>query len=152
MFKTAANMLIGALIAASVSAAFAVTGFPPVNGFQTPDGTWLLGLSQQVNSAFQSGLVGAGSTQAGCLVMPALTPLVEFDTVASGTGGCLPPALAGTEIAVYNNGANQLTLYPSLLNTTGGAQDTINNTTTLLVASHTSRQIYSAKNGIWAAQ
>ena len=96
MLKTILNMLAGALIAAGVSAAFAVTGLPPVPGFQTPDGTWLLGLAGGQNYSYQYGITAhAGGGQAACQSLTPGAYLYEIDTVASGNDSiCIPFGIA----------------------------------------------------------
>ena len=155
MLKTIANMLVGALVAASVSFAFAVTGTAPVPGFQTPDGTWLLGLAGGLNNSYQSGITAAGTTQATATQLPSGIALMEVDTAAASTGVNLPPCLPGTEFGVYNNGAQTLTIYPTVPNNpVTGAQDTINNGTTLSggVATHVLQYFSCAKAGVWASK
>jgi hypothetical protein len=155
MLKTIAHMLLGAFFAAAVGAAFAVTGQPPVNGFQTPDGTWLLGLASGLNNTYQSGLTAAGTTQATALQLPAGIYLMEVDTAAASSGVALPPCFQGAETLLYNNGANPIVVYPSITNNLiTGVQDTINNGTTLSgnLASHAPEAFFCAKNGVWAAK
>lgn len=154
MFKTILNMLAGALVAAAVGAAFAVTGNPPVNGFQTPDGTWLLGLSGGTNYTYQSGITAAGTNQATGAQLPAGIFLLEVDTTASGTGVNLPPCIPGTQAVLYNNGANPLAVFPAVANNPiTAAQDTINSGTFLSgnLASHVSIAFACAKAGVWNA-
>jgi|SRR5882762_1812846 len=154
MFKTILNMLAGALIAAAVGAAFAVTGNPPVNGFQTPDGTWLLGLAGGQNYAYQYGITAAGTTQATATPLPAGVYLLEADTVAASTGVNLPTCVPGTQIILYNNGAQTLTVYPAVANNPAtAAQDTINNNTTLPsgLATHVQIAFACVKAGVWSA-
>lgn len=153
MLKSIRDVLIGVIVAGAVSAALAATGQPPVNGFGAVDGTWLNGLAAGQNHAYLSGVTAAGTTQATCTPLPATAGLIEVDTTASSTGVCLPPALPGTDFAVYNNGANTLTFYPAILNNpVTAAQDTINNTTSLTATTKTMRYFFCAKAGIWAAQ
>lgn len=57
-----------------------------------------------------SGLTATGSVQADALP---LVDVNEFTTVASSTGGILPPNCnRGDDIFVYNIGAQTLTVYP----------------------------------------
>lgn len=130
-------------------------GVAPQNGFGMQDGTWLNGLAAGENCTYQSGVAAAGSTQAGSTQLQPGYALVEVDTVASSTGVALPPAIQGTEISIYNNGANTLTVYPSIANNGAtGAQDTINNGSSLSggIATHASALFFCAKNGAWAAK
>lgn len=155
MLKTILNMLAGALIAASVGAAVAVQGIAPVNGFQTPDGTWLLGLAGGQNLTSQSGITAhAGGTQAACFVLPAGIALISVDTVASsGDSVCLPFAQSGTDIQIANNSATTLNIFGQAGNNPlTGAADTINNTAGSTNYSPTTQQnveCYSPKNGVW---
>jgi hypothetical protein len=155
MLKTILNMLAGALIAASVSAAFAVVGNPPVNGFGAVDGTWLNGLAGGLNNVYQSGITAAGTTQATATQLPSGVALVEVDTAAASTGVALPPCLPGTELNLYNNGAQTLSVYPTVPNNpVTAAQDTINNGTSLSggIATHTLQYFSCAKAGVWASK
>lgn len=153
MLKTISGFVIGAIVAAAMGTAFAIIGQPPVQGYSTPDGSWLLGITYGHNRAFQNAFTAAGTTQATALQLPARTQLLEIDTVAASTGVALAPALQGVVTAVYNNGANTLTVYPAILNNpVTAAQDTINNTTSFSLASHVSMLCFSAKNGVWACQ
>jgi len=155
MLKTAFNMLVGALIAASVSVALAVTGQPQVQGFQTPDGTWLLGLAGGQNFSYQFGIVAhAGGTQAACTVLPAGIAFMSVDTVASsGDSVCLPFAVAGTNIQIANNSSTTLNIFGQAGNNPlTGAADTINNTAGSTNYSPTTQQnveCVSPKNGVW---
>lgn len=154
MLKTILNMVVGAFVTAAVGAAFAVTGQVPVNGFAVPDGTWLLGLSGGTNYTYQSGITGAGTTQATATQLPAGIFLLEVDTTAASTGVNLPPCIPGTQAVLYNNGANPLIVYPAVANNPiTAAQDTINNGTTLSgnLASHVSIAFACAKAGVWNA-
>jgi hypothetical protein len=105
-------------------------GTPPGTGFQLVDGIWLTGLAGGQNETYQSGLAAAGSTQATATQIPSGIGIVEID---SGTGGvALPSAFPGMEITLYNNSGSGLTLYPNVQNNPiTGAQDTINNGTTI---------------------
>jgi len=57
-----------------------------------------------------TGLTATGSTAADALQLSAVVSVVS--TAASGTGVRLPPAEAGAQVVVFNNGANTLTVYP----------------------------------------
>lgn len=154
MFKTILNMLAGALITAAVSAAFAVTGQVPLNGFAAIDGTWLLGLSGGTNYTYQSGITAAGTNQATATQLPAGIYMLEVDTTASSTGVNAPPCIPGTQFILHNNGANPLAIYPAVANNPiTAAQDTINNGTSLSgnLASHTPIAFACAKAGVWNA-
>lgn len=147
------KLLAGAALAAALSLPALASGTAPQNGFGTVDGTWLNGLAGGQNESYISGLVGAGSTQAGATQVPSGYALIEFDTVASSTGAALPSCLAGTEFSIYNNGANTLTVYPNVNNNpVTGSQDTINNTTSVTIATHVVDFFGCAKNGVWSAK
>lgn len=152
MFKTISGMLAGALISAAIGAAFAVTGQVPVNGFAPVDGTWLLGLSGGQNYAYQYGITAAGTTQATATQLPAGIFLVEIDTAAASTGVNMPSCIPGTQMQIYNNGAQTVTIYPAVANNPiTAAQDTINNATSITLASHVATSPFCAKAGVWAA-
>lgn len=128
-------------------------GNAPGAGFQVVDGVWLAAVAAGQNATFINGLVATGSNQAGSLQLLPGNTLIEVDTTASGTGVALPPAVQGTELSIYNNGANTLTVYPAIANNAlTGSQDTINNGTSTTAATHTSLYFFCAKNGIWAAK
>jgi hypothetical protein len=155
MFKTIRDMLAGALVCAAVGSAFAVVGTPPGTGMGLVDGTWLMGLAGSQNNTFQSGITAAGTTQATATALPAGIYLIEVDTAAASTGVALPPCIPGTEINVYNNGANTITVYPAVANNPiSAAQDTINNGTTLSggLATHTPQVFSCAKAGVWSSK
>lgn len=144
-------------VAASLGmgAAHAVTGNPPTpaTGPGLVDGSWLNGLAGGQNQTFQSGISAAGTNQATATQLPAGIALISVDTVASSTGVALPPCIPGTELSVYNNGAQTLTFYPTVANNPAtGAQDTINNATSTTTTTHTSKYFYCPKSGVWAAQ
>ena len=127
-------------------------GTPPGTGPQLVDGVWLSGLAGGQNNLYVYGLTAAGTTQATAAQIPAGCYLIEFDTVASGAGGALPFAVPGTDMLIYNNGANTLTVYPNATNNSlvsPAAQDTINNGTSVTITSHNSQSFSCAKAGIW---
>ena len=131
------------------------TGIAPHSGFQTVDGDWLNAIAGGQNASFVSGITAAGTTQATSTPLLPGNTLIEVDTAAASTGVSLPPAIAGTELSIYNNGANTLAVYPAIANNPiTGIQDTINNGTSLSggMATHTSAYFFCAKNGIWAAK
>jgi hypothetical protein len=153
MFKTLRDMLLGAVICASVGVAMATVGTVPGNGPGLVDGTWLNGLAGGQNFSYQYGFTAAGTTQATSLQLPAGIYLMEMDTVASSTGVALPPCFQGTALMLYNNGAQTLTVYPAIVNNPiTAAQDTIDNSTSASVASHVSEILFCAKNGVWASK
>jgi hypothetical protein len=157
MLKTIFNMLAGALIAAFVSAALAVTGQPPVNGFQTPDGTWLLGLANGQNFSYQSGITAhAGGGQSACLSLTPGIYLYSVDTVASGNDSvCIPFAQAGMNFQVRNGAAsNSMNIFAqSGTNLATATTDQINgssNSSSYAVAAGSSAECFAAKNGQWS--
>jgi hypothetical protein len=154
MLKTIRDMVLGALCAGAITAAFAVTGNVPFNGFQAIDGTYVLGLSNGVNYSYQSGITAAGTTQATATQLPANIRLIEVDTAAASTGVNLPPALTGIAVSLYNNGAQTLTVYPAVANNpVTAAQDTINNASSFSgPGSHVSMLCFVAKAGVWACK
>lgn len=153
MLKTISGFLLGAIVAGAVGAAMAVTGQAPVNGFGPVDGTWLQGLASGQNETYQYGISAAGTTQATATQLPAGINLMEIDTAAASSGVALPPCYQGTEFSIYNNGANTVTFYPNVINNpTTSAQDTINNSTSTTIATHTPIFFFCAKNGNWAAK
>lgn len=128
-------------------------GTPPGTGPQLVDGAWLQGLAGGTNQTYVSGLVANATTQATATSIPANTNIVEFDTVASSGAAVLPAAVAGTDIAIINNGANPLQIFANLaVNQLTAAQDTINalsNGTALAVTNATIIIFICAKNGHW---
>jgi hypothetical protein len=139
--------------------AHAVVGIPPnpSSGFGLVDGTWLNGLAGGSNFSYQSAITAAGTTQATATQLPANIYLVEVDTTAASTGVNLPPALPGTSLVLYNNGASTLAIYPTVPNNPiTSAQDTVNasgtNTTSTTLATHVRLSCSVAKAGVWACQ
>jgi hypothetical protein len=159
MFKTIGNMLIGAIVAASVGAAVALVGIPPIpaTGPGLVDGTWLNGLAGGTNRLFQSGITAAGTNQATALQLPAGIALLEVDTAAASTGVALPQCVAGTFLLLSNAGAQTLSIYGSATANslvTPAANDTINATagsTAYTIATNTNAVFFCPKNGGWKA-
>jgi hypothetical protein len=157
--STLRDALLGtaATVALSISlmaGALAVVGTPPTpyGGPALQDSQWLLGLSQGNNYAFQSGISAAGTTQATATALPSGVFLIEVDTAAASSGINLPFCIPGLQLQIYNNGAQTLTIYPAVANNPlTSAQDTINNTTTLSLSSHTATSPACAKAGNWFA-
>lgn len=145
-----------AFMTAMMTAALAVGQAPlPQGGPALPDQSWLLGVANGQNASYQYGITASGTTQGGAFQLPAAITLFEVDTAAASSGVALPTAVQGTEISLYNNGANTLTVYPAIANNPAtGSQDTINNGTSFSggVASHASVYCFSAKTGIWACK
>jgi hypothetical protein len=154
MLKTILNFLAGALIAAAVGAALAVTGTPPGTGPGLVDGAWLNGVAGGQNATFVSGITCTGTTQANAFQLTPGFTLIEIDAAAGGTGCNLPTAIPGVEISIFNNTANNaLNIYPTVPNNPAtGAQDTINNTTSVQITSRAAKYFWSAKTGNWAAE
>ena len=156
MLKTIFNMAAGALVAATIAAAMALTGQPPVNGFQTPDGTWLLGLAGGQNYTYQYGITAhAGGTQAACQSLNAGIYLFEIDTVATNNDSvCLPFAVQGLNFSIRNAGAATLAIYAqSGTNLATSSTDTINgatNSTSYTVATNNNVECFVAKSGNWS--
>jgi hypothetical protein len=159
MLKTILNFLAGALVASAIATAFAATGVVPQLGFQTVDGTWLLGLASGQNYAYQSGVVAhAGGTQALCQNLTPGFAIYQVDTVATNHDSiCLPFAIAGTDLNLRNNGSATLSIYGQPNNNlTTGAADTINGTAGSTIypsgdlASQSSIECFAAKNGSWS--
>ncbi len=155
MFKTIRDMLLGAVVAASVGAAMATIGNVPINGFQAIDGTWLLGLAGGTNYTYQSGITAAGTTQATATQLNAGIAMFSIDTVAASTGVALPQCVAGTQLDIRNAGANTLSIYGSAIaNSLTAANDTINGTagsTAYTILTQTNATFFCAKNGAWSA-
>lgn len=157
MIKTILNMLVGALICAAMSTAFALVGTPPLNnmGFGMVDANWLNGLAGGQNFTFQSGITAhAGGGQAACLQLQPSIAFYSVDTVAtSGDSVCLPFAAAGANIQVANNSATTLNIFGQAANNPlTGAADTINATAGSSAYQPTTTQnveCFAAKNGAW---
>lgn len=128
-------------------------GIVPTTGFQPVDSDWLNGLAGGHNLAYQSGISAAGtSSQATATQLADRVSVIEVDTTASNSGVALPAALQGMRISIYNNGAQTLTVYPSIANNpVTGAQDTINNIATASLTSKVGATYACAKNGVWFA-
>lgn len=153
MFKKLGYMLCGALLAAAVGTAFAVTGTPPGTGPSLIDGAWLNALAGGLNNTFQSGITAAGTTQATATALTSGVKLVEIDTAAGNTGVNLPSALAGASINIYNAGANIVTVYPAVANNPITAiQDTINAGVSTPLTPTFALVCSTARNGIWGCK
>lgn len=149
--KLLAALAIGVALVAVP--AVAVIGTAPTPGFGLQDGTWLNGLAGGQNNLYINGITAAGTTQATCTALPAGYYLMEADTASASTGLCLPNAFQGEDLLFYNNGLQTVTIYPAIANNPiTAAQDTINNTTSVTVASHVSEAFSVAKNGVWFAK
>lgn len=102
---------------------------------------------------FQSGISAAGTTQAGATQLT--NQIAVVNTVAAGAGVALPGLVvsntsqsAGVQVAVVNNGANPLLVYPPV----GATNDTINgqvSTAGVSVFPGTVANFVSAANGVW---
>lgn len=126
-------------------------GNPPSNGFAEPDGNWLNGLAGGHNLLFQFGIIAIGANQATSQQMADRLAILQIDTSTAGTGVALPPALAGVSIAVINNTANNIVIYPSIANNPAtAAQDTFNNNaTSFTLNANSSTGFTCGKNGRW---
>ncbi len=159
MLKTIAGMLVGVVISAAVSAAIAVTGNPPVNGYGAVDGTWLQGLASGQNLNFQNGITAhAGGTAAAAFQLLPNVYLVEVDTVTTnGDSVALPQCVASDVLFMSNAGASTLDVYADPVNNSAvspAAVDTINGTagsTAYTLATKTNAIFWCAKNGNWSA-
>lgn len=153
--------LLGALVAAvlSLSPALATVGQSPLPGIgpALQDGTWLNGLSGGQNFSYQYGLTAAGTNQATAAQVPSGAYLVQVDTAGSGgaTGIALPFCYQGTQIAVTNNTAYTIDVYPNVFNNPiVAAQDLIETagsagTTSTTMTEYTQKIFSCAKNGLW---
>lgn len=156
MLKTAANMLLGALIAAAVGGAFAVVGTPPGSGPGLADGVWLNGLAAGQNQSYQNGITAkASGTQTTCTNLTPGIYLNQVDTVTTTSDSiCLPFAIAGTNIQIRNNGAQTVAIFAqSGTNTLTASTDTINNasnSSSYTVIAQNSADCFTAKNGSWS--
>lgn len=126
-------------------------GIVPTTGFQPVDNDWLNGVAGGHNLAFQNGLTAVGNSQATSLQLADRIAVLEIDTSSASTGAALPAALAGVNIFVINNTANNITIYPSIANNpVTGAQDTFNNAaTSFTLNAHTGTAFTCGKNGLW---
>lgn len=149
------KLALAAIIILVAGSSYAAVGVAPTSGPALQDGIWLNGLAGGLNYSYQYGISAAGTTQAGATQLPSGSALLELDTVAASSGIALPPCLPGTGFSLYNNGANTVTVYPSVSNNPiTAAQDTINNGTTLSggIATHTAELFFCVKAGVWAAK
>lgn len=159
MFRTIRDMIVGAIVAAAFSSAFALVGTPPGTGFQLVDGVWLTGLAGGANQIYAAGLSAPNAaSQSTATPIPATTSLIEVDSSVSTGSLVLPAAVAGSQITVINNTANGLDVYANTrLNQLTGALDTINTSTNTTAftgitgnGGATPVIIFScAKNGLW---
>lgn len=128
--------------------AFAFVGDPPNpnSGPSLIDGAWLNGLAGGQNFSWKASISAAGTDRATATQIVPGFMLVEVDTVAASTGVRLPAAVPGTQVSIYNNGANTLSIYGYL------AADTINGGSSLSggVISGGSIVCSSAKSGAWS--
>ncbi len=158
MFKAIFQMLAGALLVSAIGVAYAqqygLGRAPLPNGDEALiDQKWLWGLSGGRNLIYQYGLSSTGTNQTTATALPNTVELISVDLAGSGQGVRLPTCLQGTRAMLYNNGASTLTVYPALPNNPiTAAQDTINNTTSVTMATHTAEIFFCAKNGVWAAK
>lgn len=144
------RFLIAGFMLLFASVGYTAIGIVPHSGFQAVDGDWLLGLAGGHNFTFQNGLTAVGTNQATSLQLLDRVSFLEIDTSSASTGAALPVALAGVTITVINNTANNITIFPSIVNNpVTSAQDTVNNTTSFTLNSHTAQGFTCGKNGVW---
>lgn len=67
------------------------------------------GQATQIGKDTATGLVAAGTTKAGALVLTAEVNI--FATVSSSKGALLPPCEGSADVAIFNGGANALSVY-----------------------------------------
>jgi hypothetical protein len=130
-------------------------GIPPDDGNELINGLWAKGIAAGQNFSYLAGVTAAGANQAAAFQLLPGFMLIEIDGGGSATGVALPPAVAGTVIAIFNNTAQtNLVVYPSIVNNgLTAAQDTINNTTSLAFTAARQLLIFTcAKNGVWAGK
>lgn len=159
MLKTIFNMLVGAMVAAAVSSALAVTGMPPLpaTGPGLVDGTWLNGLAGGTNYAAQYGITAhAGGTQAAAFQLPQGYAILQVGTVATTDDSvALPQCVQGSFIFLANAGASTLDVYGSpVTNGLTAGHDTINGTagtSAYTLLTETNAIFFCAKNGAWTA-
>lgn len=123
----------------------------PTGDQQLIDGRFVNGITQGQNNVFQNGITAIGANQAGAVQLANLVSFFEIDASSASTGAAMPIASAGTAVTVMNNTANNITLYPSIVNNPAtAAQDTFNNAaTSYTLNAHTAQGFTCAKNGIW---
>jgi hypothetical protein len=158
--KTFRDMAIGAVLtfaAMFAASAVAVVGTPPDQGFRMIDGQWAQGVAQGANFSYAAGITAhAGGGQTSCQNIPAGIYLVQIDTVASTNDSvCMPFAVAGTNLSIRNNGAQQLGIWAQPNNNViTAALDQINNTSNTSAAYTLTAQniveCFVAKNGSWS--
>lgn len=126
-------------------------GSRPIGRNQLIDGDFVNGLSWGDNVVFQNGLTAVGTNQATSLQLGTEIAIFEIDTSTASTGVAMPPALAGNNLFVINNTANNITIYPSIVNNAKtSAQDTFNNAaTSFTLNAHTGTGFTCGKNGLW---
>lgn len=69
----------------------------------------LMGSGKTFSDSADTGISAAGTNQATCTQL--VSDLSNVTTVASGTGVCLPPTVAGAKFTVHTSGANSLLIY-----------------------------------------
>lgn len=145
------RFLVAGFLMLFASIGVAAIGTIPHPGFQAIDGDWLNGLAGGHNMIFQNGLTAVGTNQATSLQLADRVAFLEIDTSSASTGAALPAAIAGVNVFVANNTANNIVIYPQILNNpTTSAQDTFNAAqTSFTLNAHTGSAFSCAKNGIW---
>lgn len=128
-------------------------------------GKWI---AQGLGSGYASGNSSSFptySTQTGVTATPSGTQStsvlitgtqVQFSTVAAGAGSRLPPAQAGMELTVINNGANPLAVFPaSAANggvTGGDAINALGQNSAFSLAAGTPTIFYCFVTGTWVTK
>jgi hypothetical protein len=120
----------GTVAAGTVTATGAVTATGVVSGSYV-QGTGAVGIS------------GAGTTQGTATVLA--TQWNQIGTTASGTGVLLPSVSAGTEVGVWNNGANALLVYPP----SSQSIDALSNNVAFSVPAGTSKRFVHIGSAKW---
>jgi hypothetical protein len=128
-------------------------GTTPLNNmnFGLVDANWLIGVANDQNNSYVSGITATGTTQATSFQLTAGIAFNEIDTTPANAGVALPAAIAGVSVAIYNGSAtNALKVYPSIANNGAtGAQDTIQGAASVSVATTTAFFFICAKTGLW---
>lgn len=104
------------------------------------------GLAQAMADAVDN-LTSAGTNQAAAYEIR--NAINRFSTVASGTGARLPQRVQpGDEVLIYNNGANDLLVYPDV----GAAIDSNSTNASVTVPAGTQARFTRHKTTLWSMQ
>ena len=121
-------------------------------GFGMIDQSYALGVAQDRNNTYQTGIAAAVTTGSatGATQLAAGSAFYSIDT-STGTNNdsiLLPPALAGMQVQVFNNTANTIDVFGT---TQASTQDKINNVTTAFaLTTYQSATFTCAKAAQWA--